>query len=142
METNARKSTIEAAVKRISEKYKGNIIFQRKPTRTTKTNWKFTIRTLDKLALPSRKSAKGRPVYKASWQAHGEIMEEIFRMEHGRTDDRDRPIFIKTAIPNPLAEDGLFREGFKWVDVDISLEDQDEEVLYSQTAHKKALKAA
>jgi hypothetical protein len=142
METNAKKSTIELAVKTISAKYNGNIIFQKKPVATTKDKWKFTIRTKDKLALPSRISAKGRPVYKCSWQAYGEIMEEIFRLDSGRVTDVNRtknnpsgkqPLYIKSAIRNPLTEDGLFYEGFKWVDVDISMEEQGAPVMYSET---------
>lgn len=129
MYTDATKIAIRKAVMKVSKKYRGNIIFDRKPERVRiKRNWvRFTIKTQDKTKKPSRISANGRLVYKASWQAHGEIMEEIFKFDPKAT-------VIETAI-------GSFKPGFKWADVDIRSEDQIEAgvkpILYSKTTINK-----
>ena len=130
MYTDAKKSTVIKAVRKISKKYKGNITFDRKPESVRKTfNYiRFTVRTKNKLRPPSRLSAKGRPLYKVSWQAFGEIMEEIFKIEPKAV--------IKTAT-------GEYRKGFKWADVDIRTADQIEEgvkpIYYSSTTITKPL---
>lgn len=132
MYTNAKVSTVRQAVAKISRKYKGNVIFDRKPESVRKTfNYiRFTVRTKNKLAKPSRLSANGRPIYKLSWQVFGELMEEIFKIEPDCE--------IKTATGN-------YKKGFKWADVDIRTEEQREAgmapIFYSTTAITKSIRA-
>lgn len=131
MYTTAKASTVRKAVKKISLKYKGNVIFDRKPEQVRKTfNYiRFTVRTKNKLAPPSRLSAKGRPLYKVSWRVFGQLMEEIFKMEPDAV--------IKTAT-------GTFRKGFQWADVDIRTEEQIADghppIYYSQTEITKPIR--
>lgn len=131
MYTNAKPSTVRKAVQKISRKYKGNVIFDRKPEQVRKTfNYiRFTVRTRNKLAPPSRLSANGRPIYKVSWQVFGELLEEIFKLEPKAE--------VKTAT-------GTFKKGFVWADVDIRTEDQRKAgvkpIYYSQTAITKPIR--
>lgn len=124
MYTNAQPSTVKKAVRKISQKYGGNVIFDREPESVRKTfNYiRFTVRTKDKLAPPSRLSANGRPIYKVSWQTFGELLEEIFEIEPDAE--------VKTAT-------GLYKKGFVWADVDIRTMEQRElgvaPIFYSET---------
>jgi hypothetical protein len=130
MYTNAKSSTVRKAVAKISNKYAGNVVFDRKPESVRKTfNYiRFTVRTKNKLAPPSRLSANGRPIYKVSWQVFGQLMEEIFKIEPQAE--------IKTAT-------GTYKKGFQWADVDIRTDDQRSAgvapIYYSQTSITKPI---
>lgn len=149
METNARKKTIEAAVKAVSEKYNGNLVFDRKPEPRSYGRYRFTVKTLDKLSPPSKISAgkTRRPLYKASWHAWGEIRDEIFRLDAGRVTKKNRtkldpsdkqPLYVKTALANPFRKDGKFYPGDPWIDVPVNMEGY-ERLLYSQTSIKRQM---
>jgi hypothetical protein len=133
MYTDAKSSAVRKAVKKLSNKYKGNIVFNRKPEKVRKTFnlIRFTIKTLDKTKAPSRLSARGRLIYKASWQAHNELMTLIFKLDKSAS-------FFDTAL-------GRFERGFKATDVDIRTKEQIESgekpILYSQTEVSKGVKS-
>lgn len=131
MYTNAKISTVRKAVQKISRKYKGNVIFDRKPESLRKTfNYiRFTVKTKNKHLPPSRVSANSRLLYKVSWQAFGELLEEIFKLEPDAE--------VRTAT-------GTYKKGFQWADVDIRTKEQRElgvePIYYSETTITKPIR--
>lgn len=68
---------MEAALKAVNRKFKGNIAFE---TYTPKgTGFDFTLRTLDSKAPGSRRGFTGRRMAKACWHAHGYFFEALIK---------------------------------------------------------------
>ena len=77
---NVTSTELYQAVRKINEKYYGNVIFNREPELIGK-RLRFTLKIKNSRNVGARVSQQGRRMASACWHVHGDLFEALFTIQ-------------------------------------------------------------